>query len=499
MGKKIKFKEYTPRDGDKYVVVVDPWGRSGRHPTDLSNVGAWFELMLREEYPGTKALTIYTQGTHDNVIVKLPSNVDLNKILGAHRWGRILKPPYTGNEMEGTSWIYEYNYGSYNDPARTNWKSNFPEYSIGSGFPIKYPYPEPELGSSPPSDVTWAKQLPDHLRLAEDQILPALSHLGPNDEPTEEQTAGHSQLPSEAPNVDFNPPEEEQKFLTSTKEEEKPSIPMYERDSRSTTRLESAESSEPVIKADSPGPMFKRDPYEEDHDAVHLLRDVPQLSGSTSRVKTEPREDDIEPEIRVKAGRVPNKMSIDPLPSNGDYTPSDELVHLFGTYPENIFGTPMVSNTPGPSRSQTAQSPEDIKPDIKPDIRNETSIDPPGPPKDNYEPCEELKRLFGTLPGNIISSHPSLSAFTMTPNTPGPSRSQTATSSGDTPIRVKPEPEEPDIKLLASVSPSMTRTRDPRRRTAQTSGNSTTQNKRAWEGSSRENNQPKRIKPEPDW
>lgn len=48
------------------MVVTKAWGVDLRHdltPYHFNKVGAWFEVMLRDKYPGTSVHTIYHQRT----------------------------------------------------------------------------------------------------------------------------------------------------------------------------------------------------------------------------------------------------------------------------------------------------------------------------------------------------------------------------------------------------------------------------------------------------
>jgi hypothetical protein len=56
-------KQYkAPRT--KYLVVVNPWGIYGNFDAaDLNHIGAWFEVMLRDEYPTARVIAVYYQRT----------------------------------------------------------------------------------------------------------------------------------------------------------------------------------------------------------------------------------------------------------------------------------------------------------------------------------------------------------------------------------------------------------------------------------------------------
>jgi len=97
---------------EKFLVVVDPW----RYRHFIQDLGGWFEIMLRDEYPGTRVNMIYMQGSNHNAIVELPEHVDTRPLLGAHYHSIFLKPPYNLS-ADGVSYIYEYNVQTYGHPA----------------------------------------------------------------------------------------------------------------------------------------------------------------------------------------------------------------------------------------------------------------------------------------------------------------------------------------------------------------------------------------------
>lgn len=50
---------------EKYVVVVNPWGLPDKIDTNtkLNEIGAWFELLLRKDYPDARVREIFYQKT----------------------------------------------------------------------------------------------------------------------------------------------------------------------------------------------------------------------------------------------------------------------------------------------------------------------------------------------------------------------------------------------------------------------------------------------------
>lgn len=50
---------------EKYVVVVNPWGLPEKYDdkTKLNEVGAWFQLLLKTDYPDARVREIFYQKT----------------------------------------------------------------------------------------------------------------------------------------------------------------------------------------------------------------------------------------------------------------------------------------------------------------------------------------------------------------------------------------------------------------------------------------------------
>ncbi|RXW25708.1 hypothetical protein EST38_g169 [Candolleomyces aberdarensis] len=144
MGKKgFKVKTYEPPD-EKFVVVVNAWGKTRDRQQFANAVGAWFEVMLRRIHPKQKLQVncIYYQSTHDILIVELPSTVtSLSPFLGAHPYRSFLTTHPTSTEF---TYVYEYNFRHFNHPENTNWHASAPSYrELPRTLPVKDPYPLP--------------------------------------------------------------------------------------------------------------------------------------------------------------------------------------------------------------------------------------------------------------------------------------------------------------------------------------------------------------------
>lgn len=233
-------KKYKAPDS-KYLVVVDPWGTPG-HPCFIGNVAAWFELMLKDDYPDEDVKTIFTQGTHNNVIVELSESVDVLPYLGAHHHARFLTQPY--NRTDNVSYIYEYDYETQNDPTRRGWTAKYPSGYDIKIFPIVQPYPPPLPAPPPPFHVGYAKR-PQNIAVAP------------------------------PPNVVFN--------------QSPPSIVPIHKDIQLSTPLPNVETED--LRPNSVANSKKRDPYEEADEAERLLRT--DVSRPSTSIKQEDGRQDV--------------------------------------------------------------------------------------------------------------------------------------------------------------------------------------------------------------
>ena len=127
----------------KYIVIIDPWGMSNakdRKQIDVDRVGAWIRFMLRNQAQdgrdilpeavfmrGTVSTLLYfcSSGRFKNfifaqqteVIIQLPEYIELDPILGEHRWPEILNNLDGPNRSKTASYIFEYNYRNNGEPG----------------------------------------------------------------------------------------------------------------------------------------------------------------------------------------------------------------------------------------------------------------------------------------------------------------------------------------------------------------------------------------------
>lgn len=180
--KKGQLKRYsTP--ADRYLIITDPWGGTPWQANFFNNVTAWFEIMLKPQYPGVRPSAIYHQSTSRNVVVELPDYIDVTPLLGAHYWKEFLVPPHCFNVADRASYIYEFDYRNHAiPPTQGGWTPGFAAYTkIRDGFDVRDPYPPSR--PAPNSSLPIAKQLPLEKILVPGQVpfpdLPSLPPLPP--------------------------------------------------------------------------------------------------------------------------------------------------------------------------------------------------------------------------------------------------------------------------------------------------------------------------------
>ncbi|KAG6895045.1 hypothetical protein C0992_003372 [Termitomyces sp. T32_za158] len=170
----------------KFLVVIDPWpAKQAYHREFINNVAAWFEFMLRDDHPGETVRTVYTQGTHNNIIVELSELIDIRLYIGAHAHRNFLLPPY--EDTEAISYIYEYDYETQNDPTRRSWTARYPSNHDMDIFPFKSHYPLPTPAPIPPIHIQYVKR--------SSVAIPALATTAPDDLPLADDMRSHAPSP----------------------------------------------------------------------------------------------------------------------------------------------------------------------------------------------------------------------------------------------------------------------------------------------------------------
>lgn len=370
MAKKSKSKPHKPPT-EKFVVVVDPW----RYRNFFEDIGAWFEIMLTDDYPGTRVDMIYGQvGKHHNVIVQLPGHVDIRPLLGAHRHAAILKPPYNMN-TDGVSYIFEYNFEREGNPR--DWAAMSPSYeTIDPSFPIRFPYPIPcsvtqTYRNSKPG---YAKQLPPDLW--EENAVATTQLIHQTDDIISSSIASPSSLSIsstiKSPPDPIEPSLHQDGTSLRSTSQFTPYAPPSNHPSHTAypkaTRADPVEGLVPKKESDITHDLStkKLDPYEQDDEAERLLH-TDHLPSSGVPTKQE----NVDPAEILLRSIIPVKEEV--ISPGENYKPSSELLATFATLPRHLLSASSSASTA------------------------------PRNPAGDYTPSHELLATFATLPAHLLS------------------------------------------------------------------------------------------------
>ncbi|KAF9476854.1 hypothetical protein BDN70DRAFT_881844 [Pholiota conissans] len=384
----FKKKKVPP---EKFLVVVNAWGmRLGTDfgASDFNNVGAWFEFMLRGDYPGVGIQSLYYQRTHRNIIVELPREVkDITNYLGRHFYSKFL----TNSPLsEKYADIYEYKYATHGDPGEKNWSIGYPAYKeIPKGIPLANPYPCPGTADPPPIDVRdYAFPVPPvvyerRLERYASELQAAVPIL------LNSSDATSASSPSSIIRADKGKERVVEMTPNQMAEASTSLYTPYTPPSHLTASLKgsthhhaesSSQSSEPIVK--------KMDPYEEEEMARQSL-----FSTSSQTVKDE-ADDFLSSLLGTRPKKEEHEESVlQPESNEDDYEPSTELLAMLGTLPPELIG----DDTDIPQHPQLKEEEEsDIK--VKPEPLDEMIPD--------YTPSEDLLEALSSLPTDIPPNEP---------------------------------------------------------------------------------------------
>ncbi|KAF8214027.1 hypothetical protein K438DRAFT_994200 [Mycena galopus ATCC 62051] len=318
--KKLKFKSYKIPAGRHYVLIREPWPynasmSTARSPQNYVNaVTTWICCMvgdLCDTNINPSDVRIFSQSTHRDLIVEIESEtLNINHLLGAHHASDFLIEP--GHANNCTSVLYEYDYARFNSPDKTNWRSDVPS-NLLRPTPVKCE----DMGSSyptpSPTDAMrhkWAKHLPGRLTLGHPDCIQQTPTSATDPPPPANQPAGPSapREPSQQPSVaaiqkreaSLSPPTRS----PPPPEEVPPSqfvFTPYERPLHFPSGPTAVRSPSPPVPVPT---RTKRDPYEEEEDALQHLRDtqiaaVGQGEGAI-RIKSEIKTEEYEPSVKLE-------------------------------------------------------------------------------------------------------------------------------------------------------------------------------------------------------
>ncbi|KAG2073744.1 hypothetical protein BDR04DRAFT_1094284 [Suillus decipiens] len=257
---------YTGRNAE-YVVVTTPWGMNrvpkSRISQDFNRLAAWVQLILQDKDIDAKVQCIFGMGTRDEVIVQLPYGIDIQPLLGEHKIANISKR-WDGNPNDDrASCFFEYNFRNNGDPSNHNWAEEYPDVTPEFVPPVKSPYPEPGWAEPPRSIRNLVLPIPHR------PVLPT-----PEAEPT----------PTPDPETTHPPPDSLPAAPANITSTFRPYEPPTQHPTHGTFINQTNQPTPAKGKqATAQKHMKKLDPYQEDEDALALLRTFPRDSQSNSK------------------------------------------------------------------------------------------------------------------------------------------------------------------------------------------------------------------------
>ncbi|KAF8805134.1 hypothetical protein BYT27DRAFT_7258250 [Phlegmacium glaucopus] len=469
--KAFKLKEYKVPP-EKYVVVVNAWGLPDKLDmnTKMNEIAAWFELLLKNDYPDARVREIFYQKTHRTIIVELPREVEIEKYLGAYHYSQFHKNIPPDNNPSRTAYLYEYHYAKFGHPGNKNWSGVIPpNHAIPAGLLqiMKDPFPRPHPAPLPTSETPYARPVPAKIQcqLAIMRDVPLIASA--SDNTGEGRSMEEPPLPplespcaAQAPNVDsssFDLPPTESLFTP------------YEPPSHYVAHVESSKSRLNQQEQVSPEllQVKKMDPYEEEEVERALLRSLSPVKKDESNeavdflnsflpnIKSEEQPTPVFPYSMSREVSNAATLASDG-DGDGDYEPSADLQELFNTLPTEL-STGEGSST---ARRDVVVKSEvldtdlwhgdgDSSSDRRDIIVKSEVVETKLTHDEGYFPSDELLAAFANLQGDIGCNEQSIK--------PEPQGS----ASG---LRVKEEPTEIQLSgRISSLSQQKQLPRDPRR------------------------------------
>jgi hypothetical protein len=275
-----------------------------RTSEDFNRLAAWVQLILQDKDIHAKVEQIFSMGTRDEVIVQLPLGTDIQPLLGEHKYA-IISKNWSGNPNDDkASCFFEYNFRNNGDPGNHNWAEVCPDVAPDLVPPAKSPYPEPGWAEPPRSIRGLVLPIPPRPLLPTPEAEPAPNIVpAPIPDPVFQEKIPLPPVPPPAAPANFtsafkpyDPPTQHPAHGMFINQTNQPKNPSADRQSHQPTPAEG----EPAQKY-----LKKLDPYQEEEDALALLRTSSLDSQSNSKpVKLEhvkrdltQKEDDPSPQL----------------------------------------------------------------------------------------------------------------------------------------------------------------------------------------------------------
>ncbi|KAI0650103.1 hypothetical protein C8Q79DRAFT_923494 [Trametes meyenii] len=332
---KKKGPPYTDDPGCKYIVISEPWpgNKRGKDRGQVyyNHFCAWIYFMLGKS---AHVDVLYTMNTRDEIIVRLPQDVDLTPILGAHPWRRFLSRG-DQRDKDRVSYVFEYNYRGRGEPGNHNWLEVFPtergDPPASLKFPVIFPYPH----------VSWATPKGKN---CSDLALPLpptrqttpiadTSLFAPYQHPTQ-LTAGTVDSANVTPTVE------------GVRQEQTPSgklgkIDPYDEDANARRSLKLAQrDGKPLVKQEAGGLHIKPDPGSS---AAHIKREAELHGPSKAFRRAVERLQQGHRSEEDPGNAPPGREAVAKVEESAQPSPSAQFVEAFNRYrhsdPESIQGS----------------------------------------------------------------------------------------------------------------------------------------------------------------
>ncbi|KAJ6515436.1 hypothetical protein C8R45DRAFT_956516 [Mycena sanguinolenta] len=345
---KFNLKTYNVPANNHYLLIQEPWpyhvslSNSPKQQANVNAIVGWICCMIRDLCDcniNPSNIRIFSQSTHRHLIVEVYSNspdkFNLNLLLGAHHSSAFLTPEYAG-QVNHTSVLYEYDYVRFNSPEKTNWTSYTATYeSLPSNFAIKhedagYPYPAPSPTDNQRHKL--AKPLPVRLILGHPDCIQQTPAPPSDPPPPANQLVDTSTTPSREQTRQPSSPHARSFSRSPPPAQQAPpsqfAFTAYERPLHFPADKTMSHSSSPPA---APVPSIKRDPHEEEEDALQSLRDPQIVIAPGVHIKSEVKTEEYHPSVKVEnmhmtvqaAMRLRNQTTVDELRLNSECTTED--------------------------------------------------------------------------------------------------------------------------------------------------------------------------------
>lgn len=316
-----------------------------RVPQDFNRLAAWVQLILQDKDIDAKVQCVFGMGTRDEVIVQLPYGTDIQPLLGEHKLA-IISKRWDGNPNDDrASCFFEYNFRNNGDPSNHNWAEECPDVTPEVVPPVKSPYPEPGWAEPPRSIRSLVFPIPPRPLLPTPEAEPT-----PILVPVFQETTHLPPVPPHAAPANiisafkpYEPPTQHPAHGTFINQTNQPGNPSADRQSNQPTPAEGE-----YIPAQKY--MKKLDPYQEEEDALSLLRTPPRDSQSDSKpvkledVKREPSDMSFEPKYK------PSPQLIDAINNLIQKQNEEQRIAVYGgsSITDGLLPVPSTSCQPSP-------------------------------------------------------------------------------------------------------------------------------------------------------